>query len=219
MKRALLLTAAAATALSLAACNRKAGNTEADNMAAANTMAPSESQPLNKAQDTMGGAVGALSAATLAGRDTGAFVDNAVQGNMYEVQAGKIAQQKAQSPDVKAFGKQMVTDHTAMTNQMQPAVAKSGKTPPTDLDQRRKGFIDNLNAAQPADFDKTYIDQQVSAHQETLTMLNGYAQNGDNADLKAAAAKAAPKVQAHLDRAKALQAQLGGGAAGGNATQ
>lgn len=213
MKRALLLAAAATAALSLSACNKRTaeGNTAEANAPAMNAAAaPGQTGPVNAAQDAMGAAVGATSAATVGARDTDAFVQNAAEGNMYEIEAGKIAQEKAKSADVKAFGKMMVTDHTALQNQMKPLITKAGKTAPTALDQRRQGFLDNLRAASAADFDKVYLDQQVAAHEETLTLMNGYAENGDNADLKAAAAKTAPKVQSHLDRAKALQAKAGG---------
>lgn len=213
MHRTFMLTVAAAAALSLSACNRPAeqANTAAGNMAAS----PGQTAPMNAAQDAVGAAVGATSAATLGSHDTGAFVENAARGDMYEIQAGQLAEQKAKSADVKAFGKMMVTDHTALQNEMKPLVTKAGLTPPAELDERRKGFLDNLKAASAADFDKTYVDQQVAAHDEALTLMKGYAENGDNADLKAAAAKTAPKVQAHLDKARALQAGLGqaGGAA------
>lgn len=215
MNRTLLMTAAAVAALSLAACNRQnAGGNTAET---GNTMNPGQSAPVNTAQDAMGAAVGQTSASTMGSHDTGAFVENSGQGNMYEIQAAELAQQKAKSADVKAFAKMMIADHTALMNEMKPLVTKAGLTPPTDLDQRRKGFLDNLRAAGPADFDKAYVDQQVAAHEETLTLLNGYAENGDNADLKASAAKAAPKVQAHLDKARALQSKLSG--ASGNATR
>jgi putative membrane protein len=207
MKRALLFAAAAATVLSLAACKKPTAGNTAD---AGNTMNPGQSAPVNAAQDAMGAAVGGTSAATLGSHDTGAFVDNAGQGNMYEIEAAKIAEQKSKSADVKAFAKMMVADHTALQAEMAPLIAKAGKTAPADLDQRRKGFLDNLKAADAKDFDKTYIDQQVAAHDETLTLMKGYADNGDDAGLKAAAAKTAPKVQAHLDKAKAIQAKLGG---------
>jgi putative membrane protein len=223
MKSTLLLSTAVVAALSLSACNKRqaaqtsdtgptaaagtTGGNDTSSMAQAN---PGQSTPVNAAQDKVGAAVGATSAATLGSHDTGAFVQNAGQGNMYEIEAAKIAEQKAQNPDVKAFAKMMVTDHTALENQMKPAITKSGKAPPAQLDQRRKGFLDNLNAAGPSDFDKVYIDQQVAAHKETLNLLKGYADNGDDPALKAVAAKAAPKVQAHLDRAQALQAKVEG---------
>jgi putative membrane protein len=209
MKTSLLLTAAIASGLSLAACSKKTDSTGAGypgNATAA--LNPGQSQPINQAQDATGAAVGATSASTLGSHDTGAFVDNAGQGDMYEIQAAKIAVEKTANPDVKAFATMMITDHTALSKEMEPLVAKAGKSAPAELDQRRKGFLDNLRAAGPADFDKTYIDQQVAAHDEALTLMKGYADHGDDPGLKRAAARTAPKVQAHLDKAKAIQAKL-----------
>jgi len=199
MKRALIFAVAAAAALNLAACQQKDEKADAADPG-------TTSDAVNAAQDAASAAVGATTAATIGQVSTDAFVTNAAIGDMYEVQAGEIAQKKGQSADVKAFGKMMVTDHTAMSNEMKPLVAAAGKTLPTGLDERRKGLIDNLNAASAGEFDQTYLSQQEAAHSEALTLMQGYADNGDDAGLKAAAAKAAPKVQAHLDRVKQLRA-------------
>jgi putative membrane protein len=102
----------------------------------------------------------------------------------------------------------MVTDHTAMMNQMKPLVTAAGQTPADKLDERRQGFIDNLKQATDANFDKTYIDQQVAAHGEALTLMQGYASEGPDAGLKAGAAKAVPKIQMHLDKAKSIQSTV-----------
>src|SRR6185312_2121511 len=162
----------------------------------------------NKAEDATGAAVGATSANTLGSHDTGAFVSNASQSDMYEIQAGQIAQKRSKNPDIKAFGKMMVTDHTKTSKTIGPLAKAAGQTPATALDNRRQGFVDNLNKASDADFDKTYIDQQVAAHEEALSLLQGYAKDGSDAGLKAAAAKTVPMVEAHLDKAKSIQAAL-----------
>jgi len=210
MNRAFLLTAAAATALSLAACNKPATNTTppADATQTATNATGAAQDTVGAAQDTVGGAVGQTSASTLGSHDTGAFVSNASQSDMYEIQAGQIASTRSKNADVKAFGKSMVTDHTAMMNQMKPLITAAGQTPADKLDERRQGFIDNLKTASDAAFDKTYIDQQVAAHGEALTLMQGYADNGPDAGLKAGAAKAVPKIQMHLDKAKSIQANL-----------
>lgn len=194
-----LVLVAAAAALSLAACQKKdATATAAD--------PGSENAAVNAAQDATAAAVGAASAASLGQVSTDAFVTNAAISDMYEIQAGQIAQKKGQSQGVKDFGKMMVTDHTALSNAMKPLIAAAGKTAPAGLDERRKGMIDNLNAAAPGDFDKVYLDQQEAAHSEALTLMQGYADNGDDAGLKGAASKAAPKVQAHLEHVRQLKA-------------
>jgi putative membrane protein len=104
----------------------------------------------------------------------------------------------------------MIKDHTALGNEMKPLIKAAGQTPPTALDQRRQGMIDNLKAADAASFDKTYADQQVAAHEETLTLMQGYAKDGSDPGLKGGAAKAVPMVQTHLDMARKLQASSAG---------
>jgi len=201
MKHAILFAAAATCALSLAACQKKA---EAPNPADAGT----SNATVNSAQDATGAAVGEASATTAAATNsTGAFVTGLVTSGMYEIDAGKIASTKATDPAVKAFAKMMVTDHTAMSKEADPAIKASGKPIPTELDERRKGMIDNLNAAKAADFDAAYLSQQEAAHQEALTLLKGYADGGDDAGLKAVATGAIPKVQAHLDKIHEIQSK------------
>jgi putative membrane protein len=198
MRQHLLVYAAAAALIGLAACNREE--------AATNDANPGQSAPVNAAQDATSAAVGQTSAATLGSNTVEGYVTNAAIGDMYEIEAGKMAQQKAQNAKVKALAKTIVDDHTAAMNEMKPLVTAAGQTPPAELDQRHKGLLDNLRAANGADFDKVYIDQQVAGHQEALTLHQGFADGGGDAGLKAHAAKVIPKIQMHLDQAKALDA-------------
>jgi len=128
--------------------------------------------------------------------------------DMYQVQAGKIAETKGQSSGVKDFGKTMVTDHTAMSAQMKHLFEATKTKIPTELDARGKRMIADLNAASPADFDKLYLSQQQTAQAAELTMLSAYAEGGESSDIKPAAAKNVPVVRAHLDKVHALQASL-----------
>jgi putative membrane protein len=198
MKHLALFAAAAATALTLAACQKKDAAPDPNDPGTSNAA-------VNAAQDATGAAVGQVAANTMGSMSTDDFVTNAAISDMYEIEAGKIAEKKGQSADVKAFGKMMVADHTKMSADMKPLVAAAGKTLPTGLDERRKGMIDNLNAASAADFDKAYLSQQEAAHSEALDLMKGYADKGDDAGLKGGAAKAVPMVQAHLDKVRALQ--------------
>lgn len=104
----------------------------------------------------------------------------------------------------------MIHDHTASTAAVNKILADgaASATTPTAVDARRQGLLDNLAKAQPADFDKTYMDQQVAAHSEALTLFTGFADHGDNDALKAFAAKTAPTIQSHLDMAKQIDAGM-----------
>jgi putative membrane protein len=137
---------------------------------------------------------------------TESFITGVTLSDMYQIQAGKIAEAKGQSQGVKDFGTMMVTDHTAMSNQMRHIFSATGTTIPSALGPRGKRMIDDLNAAAPADFDKLYLAQQQTAQATELALLSAYAEGGESKDIKPAAARAVPKVQAHLAKVNELQA-------------
>lgn len=156
------------------------------------------------AEDTASQAVGAVTAPLANSAD--AFVKNAAISDMYEIEAGRIASEKAKSPEVKQFGQMMVKDHTATSTKLKETLsaAKLDPAPPEQLDSRRAGMIENLKTASATDFDKVYLDQQKAAHQEALTLMKSYAEDGEQPQLKTLAAATAPKIQQHLDHVRRL---------------
>lgn len=190
----LVLAGAASLAL-LAACNQ-GGDTAAQNTGEA----------VNATQDATSGMVGQTSAATLGANTVDGFVTNLAVGNMYEIEAAKIAQAKSNNADVKALAAMIEKDHMAAGDKLKSTAATAAPdvTVPTMLDQRRQGLIDNLNAAAPDDFNKVYLDQQVAAHNETLTLLNGFSDNSDVPALATLAREMIPTITTHRDRAQAL---------------
>ena len=134
------------------------------------------------------------------------FIQKAAMSDMYEVQAGKIAADKAQSDAVKQFGQQMVDAHTKTTDELMGIVkSKNIKVDvPTKLDSEHQKLIDDLNSASAKDFDKTYASQQVDAHQNAVKLFKKYAEDGDDPDVKQFAAKTLPAIEHHLDEAKKL---------------
>jgi putative membrane protein len=223
MKQAVLLGAAAAAALSLAACQKKpaAPETPAPEAAAAPAAAPAPAvQTANATPDAevAAGPIDPVPAAiaaappTPAAKKAGAteatqdVINGVALTDLYQIQAGKIAEAKAQAPAVKDFAKAMVTDHTATTNQMKHLFVTLSVKIPTELGPRGQRMIEALNAAPPAEFDKTYLSQQQAAQAAELTLLRVYADGGESTDIKPAAAKRIPKVQASLDKVHELQA-------------
>ncbi len=207
--RTLVLAAAAVAALSFAACSKhddkpNGPSTDSSTQTPNGGPAANVASGVDKAQDATAGAVGAMAAAMPT--NSQGFIDAAAMGDMYETKAATMAEQRSTSKAVKAFAAMMIKDHGKTTAAMKGFLAANSQfKAPTDLDQRRTGMLDNLKSAQDKDFDHTYLDQQVAAHQEMLTLMKGWADHGDNDTLKAMASKTAPTVQMHLDKAKALQ--------------
>ena len=189
-----IFTTALAAALALAGCHKP--NVAADTANA----------------DTANAAAASATPAPTAAAVTTAqgFVTGAAISDMYEVAAAKLAQQKSKTPTIKAFAAKMIHDHGASTAALTKILAGGGvnATAPTAMDERHTGMIDALNQAPPGGFDKAYMDQQVAAHTEAVTLFQGYASGGDNDALKAFAAKVLPTIQAHLDMAGKIDAAL-----------
>jgi len=166
----------------------------------------SNSETMSAVKDTTASMVGTVSAEMTS--TTKGFVTAAATSDMYEVTAGKIALQRAQSPDVKAFAQKMVDAHTMTTQKLKSILASNNinVTPPAHVDDRRQGMLDDLRGAKAADFDHRYITQQIAAHKEADILFRGYAKNGDNAAIKDFAATTDKDIKMHLSMAQQLDA-------------
>lgn len=132
---------------------------------------------------------------------TGAYVAQAANSDMYEIQAGELAAKNGQSQQVKDFGRMMVTDHTKSSQDMRAMVARAnlGTQPPARVDAEHQAMIDRLKAAKGEAFDREYMTQQMAAHRKALALHQGYAQSGDNTELKGFATQVIPVIQKHHD--------------------
>jgi len=64
------------------------------------------------------------------------------------------------------------------------------------------------STAKGAAWDKTYIDHEVTMHEQALQFAQQAAQSTQNAELRALLEKGTPVIQKHLDRAKQIQQSL-----------
>ena len=143
-----------------------------------------------KAQTTATGESSSLSA-----KDK-TFMKKAAKGGMMEVVLGKVAEQNAQSDDVKTFGKRMVTDHSKANDELKSIASKKGVQLP------------NKEHTGKWTSDKTYMDMMVKDHEKDLTEFKEEADSGSDPDVKKFADDTAKVVQEHLDLAKEIQGKL-----------
>ena len=100
-----------------------------------------------------------------------------VTANQVDIDAGKLAESKSTNKDVKAFGKQMVTDHTGVNKSATELVTKL-KVKPEDnptAQSLKKGGQENvahLKTLKGAAFDKAYVDHEVDYHQQVIDAMD-----------------------------------------------
>ena len=137
-----------------------------------------------------------------------------VTANQVDIDAGKLARSKAKNQEVKAFASQMVTDHSGV-NKSATALVTRLKVTPEDNETSRslksggEANIRHLKTLEGAAFDRAYIDNEVTYHQNVLDALDQtLIPSAKNAELKALLVKVRPAFEAHLAHAKQIQSTL-----------
>ena len=114
------------------------------------------------------------------------FMKKAAKGGMMEVAMGQVAEQKAQSEDVKSFGKRMVTDHGKANDELKSIASKKGFQLPSKEHNMKWTS------------DKAYMDAMVKDHDTDVKEFQHEAKlTGADPDLKAFAEKTAKVLEEH----------------------
>jgi len=128
-----------------------------------------------------------------------------------DVDYGKLAVKKTNNPEVKAFAETMIRDHTAVNEKAAALAKKISLTPEASetsksLESNGHKEMATLKKLHGAEFDKAYIDNEVSYHEAVIGVLNStLIPNAKNADLKALLESGKPIFESHLEHAKTLQ--------------
>jgi putative membrane protein len=145
---------------------------------------------------------------TAGGTADSAFITEAAEGGMAEVEMGKLAASKAQNPEVRQFGQQMMSDHTRANNELRNLAAQKNVTLPTELNARHREGMDKLSKMSGAEFDREYMRMQVEDHEKTVSLFQNQADSGTDSDVRAFAAKTLPTLKTHLEQARNVQGKL-----------
>jgi len=128
------------------------------------------------------------------------FVTQTAVANMFGVESATLALHKSSSPAIKDFAHRLADDHAAATSSLRRIIAKrSDIALPDRPDGKHLDLLRDLADKQGVDFDRAYVDAQRSAHQESAALMERYASEGTDPELKGFAAQTLP-VFRELDR-------------------
>jgi len=135
------------------------------------------------------------------------------RSNMLDSASGVLASTKGTNSEIREFGKRMVRDHHGLRERGQALAKRLNVTPAAPAGDNSSAEMDRVmsmlnSAAKGRDFDKAYIDDQVTYHVNLLATATSAMAAAQNPELKNFIQKAAPEVQAHLDAAQAIQKKM-----------
>ncbi|NHN86808.1 DUF4142 domain-containing protein [Acetobacter musti] len=131
------------------------------------------------------------------------FINSAAVSDLFEIQSSQMARA---NPSLQTFASRMITDHQKTTSELKQLLSSSNlaTTPPSVVDDTHKRKLDTLNGLHGDSFVRQYREDQISAHQDALSLFRRYAKSGENAALKKWAGDTIPTLEEHLKMAQSL---------------
>lgn len=136
------------------------------------------------------------------------FVLEASANSMMEVELGQLAQEKAQSQEVKDFAQMMVNDHQQLNQNLQNALQDNPISMPEHLKAKQQEKLQELQNESGREFDKEYMQTMVEAHEEAIENFENVRNEVQDAELQAWIDKGLNTLRQHYEQAKQLNEQL-----------
>ena len=126
--------------------------------------------------------------------------------DLKEIEAGKIAEAKASSPEVREYADQLIKDHTSADQMVTATAQKIGARLRDSSTQRHKGTpVDKkLSSTNGAQFDRVFLEQTSADHKKLMTELKQARDDASDDDIEALIDKIMPILQQHQDLAEIL---------------
>lgn len=126
-------------------------------------------------------------------------------GNQFEIQAGQVAQQRAQDGKVKELGQHLTQDHTKAQEQLQMAARGSdaNASSSTELNPVQQAKLSELQQKQGEEFDRCFVFGMVADHEHDLLTYRWQAEHSKDAGIQKYAREQIPVLESHLKMARA----------------
>jgi putative membrane protein len=134
------------------------------------------------------------------------FVAQANLGAPFQVDSGRIAEEKARTAEIRDYAHLMVTTHIPVVDALNRILQRKDLTAPpnTLLQGAYHAMVASLKADTRAALDRDYVDGQVEYQRGNAALFQYEIQYGTDADLKEFARATLPKIEDHLQRALKL---------------
>ncbi len=130
------------------------------------------------------------------------FINEGTQAVATQRDAARIATSRSTDRAVKAFAEKVAADNLQIADALRAASPRGVDVPHNNPDTATLDSIKNLRGAE---FDKAYIEQiALGGEQKTLSAFQAEIASGRNEQLKDAARKALPTIQAQYASAQEL---------------
>ena len=142
-------------------------------------------------------------AAPVADKNAEKFLQHVIEGNLAEIQLGKLAQEKSMDDGIRAFGDMLATDHSAGNEKAMQVASSLGVNAPTEPNKTQKATYDKLSKLSGSAFDRQFAKMMVDDHKKDIREFEKESKSS-NAQVAQFAKDTLPTLREHLEAAQSL---------------
>lgn len=151
------------------------------------------------------------------------FAQEAASDGFMEIQMAEMAQQRAQTSQVKELAEMIRQDHLRANDKLKELGTQNNWSIPQDMLPRHKEKLKKLESEKPNSFDGQYVKMMIEGHQHAINLFNQMAEttadpdhgtytdqpyDGINQQLLDWINETLPVLHKHLERSKKMQDEL-----------
>lgn len=138
-----------------------------------------------------------------------AFLRQAAEIDLSEVDLAQLAQQNATTDQVKQFAQRMIADHTSNLQTLKDLAARKDVTLPDQLSANNTALYARLAKLSGTDFDHAYINAMVEGHTQAVALFKKESQSAADSAVRNYASQTLPVLEEHLKLAHQAAVQIG----------
>lgn len=148
-------------------------------------------------------------AAVQVGVSPQAFLKGAIQGDLAEMQLGRLAQQKAgNNKQLQQFGEMLQNDHAANKRKAQAVAKEMGVAVPGSPNAEQQHTYQQLSQLEGPEFERQFASHMVADHQRDVAKFT-IESKSSNPQIAQFAQGTLPVLKKHLQHAEALEKSTG----------
>jgi putative membrane protein len=151
------------------------------------------------------GVTAAFAAAPGVNEQDRAFLTATHQGNLAEIEAGKVAEKQGSTERVRNAGRVLVDEHTKLDKEVRRVADEVGVTLPDTPSEEQQAQLQRISDKKGAEFDSAWVTAGIADHRDDLKAGADEQANGSSKPVKDLGAAAKPVNESHLSLLEKLQ--------------
>lgn len=140
--------------------------------------------------------------------ETQEFLTNAASSSMMEVQMAQLAQEKAQSQEVKDYAQMIEQDHKNANEKLKSIAQQNNINLPETMMQEQEEKMQDLREKTGSEFDKEYMSMQVDLHEKDIEKFEDMKNDVQDQEIKQWIDNTLTTLRQHKEQAQQIKEQI-----------